>query len=59
MEMKWKVGARILGIHPKFLSRLKKKYLSHGGGVLTGRKPGPKQGAPDNKTSDCNTEDQS
>jgi transposase len=51
-RMKWKEGARILGMHPKALSRLKRNYMAHGECVLIGRKPGPKQGSPDNKTSD-------
>jgi len=51
-RMKWKEGARILVMHPKALSRLKKNYLIHGECVLAGRKPGPKKGSPDNKTPD-------
>lgn len=51
-RMKWKEGARILGMHPKALSRLKKNFAIHGETVLIGRKPGPKKGKPDNKTPD-------
>ena len=51
-QMKWKEGARILVMHPKALSRLKKNYLSHGECVVVGRKPGPNRGSPDNKTPD-------
>lgn len=49
-RMKWKDGARLLSMHPKALSRLKRNYLEHGESVLMGRKPGPKGGTPDNKT---------
>lgn len=49
-RMRWKDGARLLTMHPKALSRLKKHYLEFGDSVLTGRKPGPKHGTADNKT---------
>ena len=48
--MKWKDGARLLTMHPKALSRLKKRYLEFGESVLIGRKPGPRHGTADNKT---------
>ena len=42
-KMKWEDGAELLGMHPKALSRLKKKYLEEDKEVLVGRKPGPKK----------------
>lgn len=48
--MRWKDGARLLKMHPKSLSRLKKRYEESGECVLIGRKPGPRYGTPDNKT---------
>ena len=49
-QMKWKEAAKILGIHPKSLSRLKKRYELLGDCALIGRKPGPKRYTPDNRT---------
>lgn len=49
-RMKWKDAARLLTMHPKALSRLKRNYLEFGESVLIGRKHGPKHGTPDNKT---------
>ena len=43
-KLKWKQGAEILGMHPKALSRLKRRYLEYGVVVLEGLKPGPKKG---------------
>jgi len=51
-QMLWKDGAKLLGLHPKSLSRLKKNYELLGECVLVGRKPGPKIGTPNNKTSE-------
>lgn len=48
--MKWKEAAKILGLHPKSLSRLKSNYELLGDCVLVGRKPGPRGGTPDNRT---------
>jgi transposase len=49
-EMKWKEGAKLLSMHPKSLSRLKKRYLIAGLDALSGKKPGPKRGSPANRT---------
>ncbi len=49
-KLKWKQGAEILGMHPKALSRLKRRYLEYGQAVLEGMKPGPKRGHAWNKT---------
>lgn len=49
-KMKWKQGAEILGMHPKALSRLKKRYLQYGRVVLEGKKPGPRSGYTWNRT---------
>lgn len=43
-KMTWKEGAKLLNMHPKSLSRLKKNYLQFGVSVLVGKKPGPKLG---------------
>ena len=43
-RMKHKDGAKLLQMHVKAFSRLKKNYLEHGIAVLYGRKPGPKKG---------------
>lgn len=44
-KMKQKDAAKLIGMHPKAFSRLKRKYLEHGIVALVPRKPGPKQGA--------------
>ena len=49
--MKWKDAAAILKLHPKSLSRLKKRYEQLGDCALVGRKPGPKHYTPQNRTS--------
>lgn len=50
-EMKCKDGARLLQMHAKAFSRLKKNYQEKGVIVLTPAKPGPKPGhPPPNKT---------
>jgi hypothetical protein len=49
-KMKWKDAAKVLNMHPKALSRLKKKYLKYGNSALLGKKPGPKKGIAHNKT---------
>ena len=51
-EMKWKEAAELLSMHPKALSRLKRRYLEHGKCVLIGKKPGPKSGWAYNRTSE-------
>ena len=48
--MKWKEAAKLLGMHVKSLSRLKKHYERLGDCALIGRKPGPKRYTPDNRT---------
>lgn len=51
--MLWKDAAKILQMHAKALSRLKKNYLLYGDAALLGRKPGPKTyGPPANKTDE-------
>ena len=49
-KMKWKDAATILKLHPKSLSRLKKRYEALGDCALIGRKPGPKHFTPENRT---------
>lgn len=49
-KMKWKDGAELLSMHPKALSRLKRRYLEEGRDALIGKKPGPKKGWAWNKT---------
>lgn len=49
--MRWKDAAAILKLHPKSLSRLKKRYEQLGACALVGRKPGPKHYTPGNRTS--------
>ena len=43
--MRWEDGARLLGMHPKALSRLKREWLRRGDAALAGAKPGPKPGS--------------
>lgn len=43
-RMKCKDGAKLLQMHVKAFSRLKRNYLEYGIAVLYGRKPGPKEG---------------
>jgi len=50
-QMKCHAGAKLLAMHPKSFSRLKKEYLEHGEAVLYPKKTGPKKGSPPNKTS--------
>lgn len=51
-ELKCKTGAKLLRMHPKAFSRLKKHYLKNGVNVLMPKKPGPKSGHAHNRTSD-------
>jgi len=50
-EMMCSAGAKLLHMHPKSFSRLKKLYLEYGEAVLVPKKTGPKNSAPPNKTS--------
>lgn len=50
-QMKCYAGAKLLRLHPKSFSRLKKLYLEHGAAVLVPKKTGPKNGIPPNRTS--------
>ena len=51
-KMKCKDGAKLLHLHPKSFSRLKKRYLEGGEAVLVPKPPGPKAGyIPGNRTS--------
>ena len=43
-KMKCKDGAKILQVHPKSFSRLKKRYLEEGEAALITKPPGPKNG---------------
>jgi len=43
-KMKWKDAAKLLKIHPKSLSRLKREDLQRGRSAIEGKKPGPKGG---------------
>src|SRR4030042_4428420 len=49
-ELLCKEGAKLLKIHPKSFSRLKRHYLEKGEQILMPKKPGPKSGTPPNKT---------
>ena len=52
-QMKCKDGAKILSMHPKSFSRLKKKYNEYGEAILIPKKSGPKSNnPPKNKTSE-------
>lgn len=52
-EMKWKDAARILQMHSKAVSRLKRRYLEFGESALMPKKPGPKSYKPPiNKTDE-------
>ncbi len=44
-QIKCKDGARLLKMHPKSFSRLKKKYIENGISALTPKPPGPKNGS--------------
>jgi transposase InsO family protein len=51
--MRWKDGALLLSMHPKALSRLKRRYHAEGESALIGKKPGPKSWRrPYNKTAE-------
>ena len=50
-QIKCYVGAKLLHMHPKSFSRLKKQYLEYGVAILVPKKTGPKNSAPPNKTS--------
>jgi len=50
-QMKCSAGAKLLHMHPKSFSRLKKNYLEYGEAVLVPKKTGPKSSPPPNKTS--------
>ncbi len=43
-KMKCLEGAKLLKMHPKSFSRLKKKYIENGDSALTPKRPGPKNG---------------
>ena len=45
-----KEAAKLLQLHEKSFSRLKRRYLEEGESALMPQKPGPKHGAPPNKT---------
>lgn len=49
-ELKCKDGAKVLQMHEKAFSRLKKNYLARGEVALMPQKPGPKHGSAPNKT---------
>ncbi|MEK7166475.1 MAG: integrase core domain-containing protein [Patescibacteria group bacterium] len=50
-QMKCYAGAKLLRMHPKSFSRLKKLYLWRGEAALFPKKTGPKKGSPPNRTS--------
>lgn len=50
-EMKCYEGAKLLHMHPKSFSRLKKLFLQYGEAILVPKKPGPKNNRPPNKSS--------
>ncbi len=45
-EMKCYARAKLLRMHPKSFSRLKREYLERGVGALMPKKPGSKPGSP-------------
>jgi transposase len=49
-ECSCKDGAKMLNMHEKAFSRLKRRYLAEGEAALVPRKPGPKRGSPANRT---------
>lgn len=49
-EMKCKDGAKLLIMHPKAFSRLKKRFINEGPQILMPAKPGPKNLSAPNKT---------
>lgn len=49
-QLKCYAGAKLLHMHPKSFSRLKRLYLEHGEAVLVPKKTGPKNSPPPNKT---------
>jgi transposase InsO family protein len=49
-EILCKEGAKILRMHPKALSRLKRRFLEQGETALVPKKPGPKKGKTHNRT---------
>lgn len=49
--MKCYEGAKLLRMHPKSFSRLKRLYLEYGEAILVPKKTGPKNNRPPNKTS--------
>jgi hypothetical protein len=52
-ELKWKDAARVLSMHSKALSRLKRRYVQYGEAALYPKKPGPKTFKPPlNKTDE-------
>lgn len=51
-ELKCKEGAKLLQMHPKAFSRLKKRYLKYGLQSLIPKKTGPKKRIAVNKTSE-------
>ena len=51
--MRCNAGAKLLQMHPKAFSRLKRRYAEHGAAALVPAKPGPKASCPPvNKTPD-------
>lgn len=51
-QSKCKDGAKLLQMHEKSFSRLKRHYLEKGESALMPKKPGPKKGSAPNKTPD-------
>jgi transposase len=50
-EMRCYEGAKLLHMHPKSFSRLKRSYIQYGEAILVTKKTGPKNNPPPNKTS--------
>jgi len=51
-QIKREKAARLLGVHPNSVSRLKKRYLLHGPKILVHAPPGPRNGTAPNRTPD-------
>lgn len=49
-QIKGVEAAKLLGMHPKSLCRLKSLYMIHGEAILVPKKTGPKQGTSSNRT---------
>jgi transposase len=56
-QMLWKDAAKVLQMHSKALSRLKRRYIQYGEAALMPKKPGPKTFKPPENKTDEDIED--